>query len=312
MRIMLHLRDLPQGRSSEQEEYAAPPGPRLSHRKDDPEPPPYDPWLSVPDSTLLRPPPPISEVLSPTANADYDDAARAQAWCRQNPLWRPQLHSQQNLRRIADGAVQLTAPPSANRTVSIRQIGHGQTHIRTTPKCTDSIFLSDLPVYAASTQSPTTIYFEIKVLSVCSESRRGDTDAGIAIGLLAPPYPSWRLPGWERASLGVHGDDGRRYVDNAYGGPEFTQSFRTGDVVGMGMTFPPPLCQGGKKRVKVFFTRNGKPDGDWDLHEERDSAQDGGDVTGLKGEHDILAAVGCFGGVEFETKFRRDLWMYRP
>lgn len=51
--------------------------------------------------------------------------------------------------------------------------------------------------------------------------------------------------------------------------------------------------------------------GKWDLHEERD-LHDEGSVAGLEGENDLLGAVGMFGHVEFETRFRRDQWLYRP
>jgi len=139
-----------------------------------------------------------------------------------------------------------------------------------------------------------------------------EADAGIAIGFVAPPYPSWRLPGWHRASLAVHGDDGRRYVDNSYGGQDFTSAFRPGDIVGIGVNFSPPSYAGGKPRCEVFFTRNGRKDGAWDLDEERDQEQEEGDVRGLQGECDILAAVGCFGAVEFEVRCRREEWVFRP
>lgn len=134
------------------------------------------------------------------------------------------------------------------------------------------------------------------------------------MGYVAPPYPPWRQPGWHRASLGVHSDDGRRYVDDPYGGQEFTRPFKKGDVLGIGMSFSPlgnPVA-GTKKMVDVFFTRNGKRDGAWNLHEERDKEQDGGDVSGLQGECDLLAAVGVFGAVEFEAIFRREEWTYNP
>lgn len=138
-------------------------------------------------------------------------------------------------------------------------------------------------------------------------------ESGIAIGFVAPPYPAWRLPGWHRASLGVHSDDGRRYVDNSYGGQDFTSAFKKGDVVGIGSTFQPPV-HGDRvsMRCQVFFTRNGKKEGWWDLHEEKDSDADEGDVEGLEGEHDLLAAVGVFGSVELECVFNRDEWLFKP
>ena len=119
-------------------------------------------------------------------------------------------------------------------------------------------------------------------------------------------------PGWHRGSLGVHSDDGRRYVDNSYGGVEFVPSFGKGDVVGIGMTFHPPV-HGDRitTRCDVFFTRNGKRENGWDLHEEQPKDQDAGDITGLEGEHDLLAAVGVFGSVEFECIFNQENWLFK-
>lgn len=82
--------------------------------------------------------------------------------------------------------------------------------------------------------------------------------------------------------------------------------------MGIGMTFSPPRYVGGKNKVDVFFVRNGKREGRWNLHEERDQEQDGGDVFGLEGDHDLLGAVGCFGGVEFEVRCFWEDWAYQP
>lgn len=109
----------------------------------------------------------------------------------------------------------------------------------------------------------------------------------------------------------MHGDDGRRYVDNSFGGQDFTSAFRKNDVVGIGMTFTAAGYAGGKIGCEIFFTRNGKKEGGWDLHEERDRDVEEGDVTGLEGRHDLLAAVGCFGGVEFEAILDPAAWKYK-
>ena len=143
-----------------------------------------------------------------------------------------------------------------------------------------------------------------------------EADAGVAIGFVAPPYPTWRLPGWQRGSLAVHGDDGRRYVNDPEGGADFTTAFKTGDTVGIGMVFgipSGPNANRPKADVQVFFTRNGKREDGWDLHEQRD-ADTGieGGVIGLEGEHDLLGAVGVFGGCDFAVRFAPGEWMYRP
>ncbi|TKA78323.1 hypothetical protein B0A55_03620 [Friedmanniomyces simplex] len=307
-------RGTPPSHSSRDEDYAPPAGPPPSHAASDPDPPPYDPWLAIPDNALLPPPPSLKDAKSPTANATFSDAARAHAWCRQNPLWPAQPHPPQTLQRIRNGHITLTQPPNTRNDIHLTTTSLGGAHVRTSASCGDTIFLSDLPLYTAlATPAPkTTIYFELKVLHMGPLDHHGEATAGIAIGFLAPPYPAWRLPGWERASVGVHGDDGRRYADDSYGGQEFTAAFRVGEVVGIGMTVSPSRFVGGRAGVEVFFTRDGRKEGGWDLHEERDSEQKGGDLGGLEGGRDVLAAVGCFGAVEFEARFRREEWLFRP
>ena len=219
----------------------------------------------------------------------------------------------QTRRQIADGDIRLTTPPNI-RTVQLSQVGRGRMHGRTSPRCADSILLSDVPLYTATTGQPKTIYYEVHIKSMGESGswRKKADEASIAIGFAAPPYPSWRLPGWHRASLAVHGDDGRRYIEDSFGGKDFVKPFKKGDIVGIGMTFSPPSYGGGKNGCEVFFTRNGKKEGSWDLHEERDRDQDGGDIFGLEGGHELLAAVGCYGGVEFEVRFRREDWRFKP
>lgn len=295
-------------------EYAPPPGPPPSHQskaKED-EPPPYDPWLAVSDSSFLPPPPSIRDERSPGANATWDDAAKSHAWCRTTPLWPAQPQNSTTLERIQAGDIYLTSPPASHtniRNIQLTRLAAGNTHVRTSPKCTDTIFLSDIPVYPAlSPSKPSTIYYELHITVMGTSTE----EAGIAVGFLAPPYPSWRLPGWHRASIGIHGDDGRRFIDDSYGGVDFVSPFRAGDVVGIGMAFSPPTYQGGRLGVRCFFTRNGTEEGGWDLHEEVDSAADVGDVEGLEGGRDVLAAVGCFGGCEFEAVMGVGAWKFRP
>lgn len=63
--------------------------------------------------------------------------------------------------------------------------------------------------------------------------------------------------------------------------------------------------------VEVFFTRDGRRSGGWNLHGERDAIEDR-PVTGLEGLHDLYAAVGVFDNVEFEIVFNASEWMYHP
>nr|UXY87944.1 ranbpm [Cryptomonas curvata] len=83
-------------------------------------------------------------------------------------------------------------------------------------------------------------YFETKIINA---GRSGF----IGIGFCSKKVDLDRLPGWERDSLGYHGDDGNIFKDSGIGisyGPYFT----TGDTIG--------LCWNLIKKT-IFFTKNG-------------------------------------------------------
>jgi len=154
------------------------------------------------------------------------------------------------------------------------------------------------------------VYFEVRVRSIGP----GD-DSGLGMGFVAMPYPTWRLPGWERASIGVHSDDGRKYVNDKWGGKDFTDAFVAGETYGIGLDFsisevPPSYeSQALSLKTEVFFTKNGKKIGGWNLNEELDAQQDLG-IEGLEGQNDLFAAIGVFGAMEFDILFNRSDWMW--
>lgn len=152
-------------------------------------------------------------------------------------------------------------------------------------------------------------------------------EVSLAMGFAASPYPTFRLPGWHRGCLAVHGDDGSKYINDRWGGKDFTSPFKAGETLGIGMTIskrdltaPPAYSDGPSQaqteattpiNVEIFFTRDGRKTGGWNLHEEGDAVEDL-PVTGLEGMHDLYAAVGTFENVEFEIVFNQGEWMYRP
>lgn len=179
-------------------------------------------------------------------------------------------------------------------------------HVESTRRCPDANLMSGLPMYfaAAARDDATetqTIYYEVRIVRM-----RAGADAAIAVGYAAKPYPGWRLPGWHRGSVGVHGDDGRRFVNDSFGGVDFVEGWREGGTVGIGMRVGGQGCRG-----EVFFTRNGEVEGRWWVDEERDAERQDGGVEGLRGEGDLYLCVGCFGQVEFEVVLERGAWLYR-
>ncbi|KAI9372008.1 hypothetical protein BJX61DRAFT_471272 [Aspergillus egyptiacus] len=311
--------------------YAPPPGPPPGYDASGPgypqnspaestdrDPPPYHNWQeAVPDTSTLPPPPISGNYSSITGNASEDDADRAHEFCDRNPLYRPAQPSAvvyNTVRRYDIGPV----PPAEfhGKITKHRRSWRGSTKDRSG----DCVLLTNLPLYFALADSPfvtersKTVYFEVKILAL----RAGPTPAdasGLSIGFAAQPYPTWRSPGWERGGLGVFSDDGCRFVNDSWGGKDFTDPFRVGETVGLGMTFrlpgninspaPGPL----KLDVDVFFIRNGQRVAGWDLHEEVD--EEAGGVEGLEGDFDLYAAVGLFGGLDFEICYNPADWQFR-
>ena len=93
-------------------------------------------------------------------------------------------------------------------------------------------------------------YYEYEIIAKGAE-------ASIGIGMGEKNYPLNRMPGWNRNSIGYHGDDGMLYHENGRGnrfGPTCTE----GDKVGCGIDFDAEVDYG---YHQVFFTKNGQPVG---------------------------------------------------
>ncbi|KAL8663038.1 MAG: hypothetical protein Q9202_004178 [Teloschistes flavicans] len=303
-------------------DFLPPPGPPPSHAQPSGDPPPYHDWTVIEDTALLPPPPSLGHTTSPAGNASLSDADRAHEWCRTYPLIRPHQPAPAQYNSVTNGDISLVKPREYQGNMSRK--GMGSWAGSTIPGGRDACLLSALPCYFPVMDSPLVthtrkiIYFEVRIKSY-GRSRDGDTSS-LALGYCAVPYPTWRMPGWERGSLAVHGDDGRRYVNDTWGGKDFTGVIRAGDTVGLGMEFsasdtPPDyrnsLANTSNIKVDVFFTRNGIKESGWNLHEELDAENDLG-VDGLDGQFDLYAAIGLFGSVDFEVNFNSQSWLWHP
>ncbi|GAM83139.1 hypothetical protein ANO11243_011250 [Dothideomycetidae sp. 11243] len=285
-------------------------------------PPSYEPWFTVPDNSSLPPPPSLGYDSSPTANASEELAREGREWTAKNPPRQPGRLSPGQQDEVLQGKLHLDRPPHLK--CSMKMARPGNVTVKTSLRTPDTVLVTTLPMYSALranpgwSKRPYTIYFEIKIISLDLRSTEAaEVGSAVAIGFGAAPYPSFRLPGWERASLGVHSDDGRRYINDNCGGHDFTTAFQEGEVVGIGMTMRPSPAslnrEWGKNQVECFLTREGQKAGSWNLWEERD-ANDGdlGDPVGLGGDRDLHGMVGLFGAVEFEFRANKDEWLYRP
>ena len=219
--------------------------------------------------------------------------------------------------RTADIGLQ---KPMERGTSSIRELGTGRWNISTSTRVLDSCFISSLPLFFVTTDSPLytertkTIYYEIKIKSLHTLPE-GDQSVA-AIGFCAVPYPMFRLPGWERGSFAVHSDDGNRYTNDNEGGKQFAGLIAAGETVGLGVRFSLRKTSnshyhGNELQGEVFFTRNGHKRGGWDIHEQLDEKNNLG-VFGVDGTYDLFAAIGIFGKVSLEVSFNSRDWLWKP
>ncbi|CAG8947338.1 unnamed protein product [Penicillium salamii] len=269
------------------------------------DPPPYHNWQeAVPDTTSFPPPPITGYLISGTGNASEDDAQRAHDFCNSVPLWLPTKPSSAVYATVQSHDLRPVHPRELHGDVSA--IARGRWRGRSRNGNGDCVILTQLPLYFAHEDAGTSksIYFEVKLTGLRG-GPQGDS-SGFSLGFVAQPYPSWRSPGWERGGLGVFSDDGCRFVNDSFGGRDFTSEIRVGETVGIGMSFAGKEKKG---KVNIFFTRNGRHAGGWDLHEEVD-AESGG-VEGLEGDYDLYGAIGLFGGVDFESCFDPAGWLWR-
>ncbi|KAL2270819.1 hypothetical protein VTJ83DRAFT_190 [Remersonia thermophila] len=327
----------PAGPGSAPPAYAPPPGapPAPSHAAPPPGPPPAQHnWEAlVPDTSLFPPPPSFFSGFdrSPGHNATEAEAEAGEAWCAAYPLAPPVALDAAAAATLAAHDPRLMRP-MVNFAGSLAWTAPGLWSVRTERISADSTIIAYPPLYNPALHSPLspaagggfkTIYYEVQL------APRGNPDEGdlcLALGFTALPYPSFRMPGWHRGSVAVHGDDGHRFVNDRWGGKAFTQPFRAGERLGVGMTFrsssssssaaafgsgPGPGPAGPRIDVDVFFTRQGREVGRWDLHEETDAEEDL-PVTGLEGYHDLSCAIGTCGEATFEVVLDPARWMHRP
>ena len=119
------------------------------------------------------------------------------------------------------------------------------------------------------------------------------------------PYPDWRFPGWNRASVGLHLDDMRKFFEDPDGGRDYNEPLlhhfsADGDVIGCGYEF---------EGSRIFFTCNGQR-----------LADAFGGVYTPRARYDVYAAIGVEGECEFQVNFGGELfkwkegneWAWRP
>lgn len=85
-------------------------------------------------------------------------------------------------------------------------------------------------------------YYEVKIINI-------GKNGFIGIGLCSSKVDLDRLPGWEKGSIGYHGDDGQAFCDSGTGVP-YGPIFHKGDIIGLCLNLI---------NQHIFFVKNGNP-----------------------------------------------------
>lgn len=114
------------------------------------------------------------------------------------------------------------------------------------------------------------------------------------IGAASKPYPSWRLPGWNRLSAALHLDDLRKFFEDSDGGREYTIDVPGGGFTGHFQISPGNVVGCGYEfgTSALFFTHNGirLPNAFVGIYMPRV-------------DHDVYATIGFEGANEVEVNF---------
>ncbi|KAI0392792.1 hypothetical protein F5Y17DRAFT_340512 [Xylariaceae sp. FL0594] len=266
-------------------------------------------------ATPSVPPPDFASVATGAAsnNAPPDQAQRAKDFCHRYQLWPPRPVNTTNVTLLYDTELEKRKRLWTTPVGEARNRGGFRIYSTSGPNDHACLVLEP-PLYSALSHGPTktgnpkTIYYEVHVATGRPPTASGEIT--LALGYVAMPYPNFRAPGWNRGSLGVHGDDGRRFVNDDEDGLIFTNRFFPGEKLGLGMRFRP--AGAARIDVEVFFTRNGVEERGWDLHEAKDMNKIGPEgVLGLAGWHDLNAAVACWEVIDFELVYAPHRWAWQ-
>ena len=264
-----------------------------------------------------EPAPERSHRLGLFDEASDEDWESAEVYCATHPPVSPRMLASDVIDRIrllgcrAWGLEHPTTPRFVGRIDEGNQ-GNGVVGIWkvcTQENCKDICLLSDLPVMAGlyDIRGKRGIYYEVRVNKMEGTVAIGTSLVIILVaegfhdhqlkcldtGTACKPYPSWRMPGWNRLSAGLHLDDMRKFFEDPHGGRDYSPELSrisSGDIIGCGYQFDTGT---------LFFTHNG--------HRLPNA------FTGIylpRVDHDVYAAIGLDGANEIEVNFGSSVFQW--
>ncbi|KAJ4474896.1 hypothetical protein J3R30DRAFT_3658833 [Lentinula aciculospora] len=242
---------------------------------------------------------------------EYHDGV---SYCLEHPLYPASLVSSREVDRIKfQGAKTwgLDIPQDQCRflgrvdNIPLDSKGQNVIHVTTENFTKDYCLLSNLPIAAGlyDTSGREGVYYEAIIHQMYPPR------SFLAIGTACRPYPTFRLPGWNRQSTAWHLDDLRKFFEDSDGGRDYTdngkrlplpwnpqnhseQYIPLGSTIGCGYIF---------KTGSIFFTFNGL---------RLPNAFNGAHLP--RHEQDVFAAIGVSGKTKFDVNYGGEPFRWVP
>ncbi|KAJ3709559.1 endosome protein [Lentinula guzmanii] len=228
------------------------------------------------------------------------------SYCQKHPLCLTSLISSRFIDQIKSEGAKAWGLDIPRITIDSQgDKGQNLVHITTDKHCKDYCLLSNLPITAGLYDSSGRegVYYEVIIHEM------NPPQSFLVIGTSCRPYPTFRLPGWNRESTGWHLDDLRKFFEDSDGGRNYTdnghqlplpwnpenrseQYIPLGSTVGCGYIF---------KSGSIFFTYNGL---------RLPNAFDGAHLP--RHERDVFAAIGVSGKTKFDVNFGGEPFRWVP
>ncbi|KAH8652705.1 hypothetical protein BGZ60DRAFT_420074 [Tricladium varicosporioides] len=166
-------------------------------------------------------------------------------------------------------------------------------------------FTTTNPLYSAVLSHPIrsgksfTMYYEAQI-----ETTNEDIPC-LSLGYVAGKERNFRMPGFEKGSIGIDCRDGRVYLNGIPIPGIKTAPFRPRQRLGLGITFS-NKTHDTHKHIELFLTRGGKKLGTWNLQEIL--GYDCLALEGFDGSRDLYSAVGTQRDVVVNVLFSSKDW----
>ncbi|KAI9026713.1 hypothetical protein DFJ74DRAFT_517652 [Hyaloraphidium curvatum] len=192
--------------------------------------------------------------------ASLNSAQRGSAWCFAGVVERCRdAASNGEVTCLQDDA---DVPPEAQGTLPCHVLRFPRSRFRDDQPVANRSVVASRPLQPPFPRERGLHYFEVTVLEMLPAH-------SFYVGLVVPPFPDFRMPGWHANSIGFGSREGSLFFGDRHGPVPYISGFRKGQTIGCGALL---ADEGGA--LGFFFTKDGRlmhPSGFGTVHQPLDA-----------------------------------------